>query len=180
MARKRLEAMTLRLSLVGLFVLAAAPACNLNLTDSGKLSPARALRGRWVTAIPVTVRYWTDFCNDAGTPEQVMQSNWTVTWDITETSDPNVVDIQMYYGASGTQRVASSCGTGSTGYVPLVSPQFLQGDISSSAIHVTGDAIEYAGSFTTDLMMGTWNHWECLIYCFGETTGTNQLKFVRQ
>jgi hypothetical protein len=29
-------------------------------------------------------------------------------------------------------------------------------------------------------MEGTWVHWECIIYCTGEFTGTNQLKMMRQ
>jgi len=177
MACQRLTDRAGRLALIGLLVLVAAPSCKLSLTDA-PLGPARDLVGTWTTSAPVTFRMQTDFCGDVR--EDVSQSNWNVTWIITKVpSDPNKVDIEMHYTAGGAQRVQSSCGNGGTGYVPLVSPQFLEGNISSSALHVDGD-VAFTGSFTTDLIQGTWNHWECLIYCFGETTGTNQLKFVKQ
>ncbi len=42
------------------------------------------------------------------------------------------------------------------------------------------DGISAFGAFTTDQMMLTWVHWECLIYCFGEFTETNTLALFRQ
>lgn len=34
-------------------------------------------------------------------------------------------------------------------------------------------------SFTTDLMMLSWTHWDCLICCSGEVTDTNTLTLTK-
>ncbi len=164
-----------------LLATAACPAIDkLTSPNSSTLSPARNLVGTWKTAIAVPFKYQTDYC---AARETVMQADWTVTWIITAVSGTdNKVNIQMNYGSANAQKVSSHCGTGSTGYVPLVSPQFLTATVSSTSLTVndTRTGTQFSGSFTTDLMQGTWTHWECLIYCFGEFTDTNQLKLVRQ
>jgi hypothetical protein len=149
-------------------------------TASNTLTPARNLAGTWKTTFPVTFNYQTDFC--AG-KETVAAADWNVTWVITSVSgSDNQVDIQMTYSPTNYRRVTSSCGSFSTGYVPLVSPQYLRATLSSTSISInkTSDGLTYNGSFTTDLMEGTWVHWECIVYCTGEFTGTNQLKMMRQ
>jgi len=149
-------------------------------TLAAALTPARNLTGTWKTTFPVTFNYQTDFC--AG-KETVAAADWTVTWVITPVSgSENQVDIQMTYSPTNYRRVTSSCGNSSTGYVPLVSPQFLRATLSSTSISINkpSDGLTYSGSFTTDLMEGTWVHWECIVYCTGEFTGTNQLKMIRQ
>ena len=62
------------------------------------------------------------------------------------------------------------------------SPTFLEATISSTAITATDRAsgINAFGSYTTDLMMLTWVHKECIVYCTGEVTRSNELKMVRQ
>lgn len=170
---------------LALTCLSAVGACNIadqttGTKTSSTLTPARNLAGTWKTSYPVTFNYQTDFC---AAKETVAAADWQVTWVITAVpGNDNAVDIQMNYTSSNYRKVTSSCGTGGTGYVPLVSPQFLRATVSSSAITVndTRTGTTFSGSFTTDLMEGTWAHWECLIYCFGETTGTNQLKMMRQ
>ncbi|MBW7934396.1 MAG: hypothetical protein H3C62_12490 [Gemmatimonadaceae bacterium] len=145
------------------------------------LSPARNIAGTWRTAFPVRFYYQTDFCGVA--KETVGYADWNVTFVITKTSDENVVNVEMSATNAGSfQRTPSSCGSGSTGYIPSVWPTTLRGTISSTSLVATKSSwgMSYDGSFTTDLMMGTWNHWECLIYCFGEYTETNQLKLTRQ
>lgn len=145
------------------------------------LTPARSLVGTWRTALPVTFTYQSDFCSNQ--KETVAAADWTVTFAITQvTGDENKVNVQMTYSSANYRKLASNCGTGSTGYVPLVSPQFLTATVSSSAITIsdTRNGQSFSGSFTTDLMEGTWVHWECIIYCTGEYTGSNQLKLIRQ
>ena len=44
----------------------------------------------------------------------------------------------------------------------------------------TRNGIQFSGNFTTDLMQLTWNHYECLIVCFGEYTDTLAFKMTRQ
>ncbi len=144
------------------------------------LTPARNIAGTWRTTFPVRFYYQTDFCR--GTKETVGQADWTVTFVITATSDPNIVNVDMTATSANYQRLTSSCGTGSTGYIPSVWPATLRGNVSSTTLLATKTSwgMTYDGSFTTDLMMGTWTHWECIIYCFGEFTETNQLKLIRQ
>ncbi len=167
------------LAVAAVFMLGACEIAE-KATASNTLTPARNLKGTWKTSFPVTFNYQTDFC--AG-KETVGAADWTVTWVITPVSgNENEVDIQMTYSTANYRRVPSSCGNFSSGYVPLVSPQFLRATLSSTSITINkpSDGLTYNGSFTTDLMQGTWVHWECIIYCTGEYTGTNQLKMMRQ
>ncbi len=161
----------------------AATGCGLadSLTPKPALSPARQLEGTWKTAIPVTFYYQTDFCS--GRKETVAQSRWDVTWTVTAVPGyENVLDVEMRFTRTSSTAIASSCGNSGNGWVPLVSPTFLKATLSSSAItaYDTRSGISGPGSFTTDLMMLTWNHYECLIYCSGEFTLANELKLVRQ
>lgn len=169
-------------AMLGVAAVCLLGACEVadKATASNTLTPARNLKGTWKTSIPVTFNYQTDFC--AG-KETVAAADWNVTWVITPvTGNENEVDIQMTYSSANYRRVASSCGNFSTGWVPLVSPQFLRATLSSTSISINkpSDGLTYNGSFTTDLMQGTWVHWECIVYCTGEFTGTNQLKMMRQ
>lgn len=167
------------LAVAAIFLLGACGASEKG-TLAAALTPARNLKGTWKTTIPVTFNYQTDFC--AG-KETVAAADWTVTWVITPVSgNENEVDIQMTYSTANYRRVPSSCGNFSTGYVPLVSPQFMRATVSSTSLTINkpSDGLTYNGSFTTDLMEGTWVHWECIVYCTGEFTGTNQLKMMRQ
>ena len=167
------------LAVAAVFMLGACEVAE-KATANNTLTPARNLAGTWKTTFPVTFNYQTDFC--AG-KETVAAADWNVTWVITPVSgSENQVDIQMTYSSTNYRRVTSSCGNFSNGYVPLVSPQFLRATLSSTSISINkpSDGLTYNGSFTTDLMEGTWVHWECIIYCTGEFTGTNQLKMMRQ
>ncbi len=160
-------------------LLSACPVVD-KATGPSTLSPARNLKGTWKTSSPVTFNYQTDFC--AG-KETVGAAEWSVTWVITPvTGNDNEVDIQMTYSATNVRRVSSSCGNFSNGYFPFVSPQGFRATLSSTSISVNkpSDGLTYNGSFTTDLMEGTWVRWECILYCTGEFTGTNQLKMMRQ
>lgn len=157
--------------------------CNLadSLTPAPTLTPARQLAGTWSTAIPVTFFYQTDFCSNR--KETVAQARWNVTWTLTAVAGfENVLDVEMRFTRTSSTAVASSCGSGGNGWVPLVSPTFFRATVSSSAITAsdTRTGLSAPGSYTTDLMMLTWNHYECLIYCSGEFTMPNELKLVRQ
>jgi hypothetical protein len=145
------------------------------------LTPARKLEGTWVTAAPVTFFYQTDYCGNA--TENVATALWNVTWVVTaQEGYSNVLDIEMHYARGGSTPLNSSCGADANGWVPLVSPTFLEATLSSSEItaydHSSG--INAFGSFTSDNMALTWVHHECLIYCTGEVSGDKKLILVRQ
>lgn len=149
-------------------------------TTNVPLTPARQLAGTWSTAIAVPMNYHTDFCG----PDQVVAtSKWNVTWILTAVEGfTNVLDVEMHYTTSSTTRVPSNCGNGSNGYVPLPAPIFLRMTVSSSAFTAkdTNNGIFVSGSYTTNLMNGTWTHNDCLIYCFGENSPTGEFKMVKQ
>jgi hypothetical protein len=149
---------------------------------TGPLSPARKLEGTWKTALPVTFYYQTDFCG--GSTENVATAQWNVTWIVTaQEGYDNVLDIEMHFDRSGSTPItSSSCGSDANGWVPLVSPTFLEATLSSTDITAYDEAsgIHAFGAFTSDLMSVTWVHHECIIYCTGEVTATNELKLVRQ
>lgn len=164
-------------------IMVTATSCSAvdSLTATPSLTLARQLAGTWQTAVPVTFYYQTNFCT--GKRETVAQAKWNVTWTVTAVSGyENVLDIEMRFTRASSAAVASSCGNNGNGWVPLVSPTFLRATVSSSAITAsdTRSGINVPGSYTTDLMSVTWNHWECLIYCSGEFTSASDLKLVRQ
>lgn len=151
------------------------------LSPKPALTPARQLAGTWKTALPVTFFYQTDFCSDR--KETVAKSQWNVTWIVTAASaSDNLVDIEMRFTRTSSTAIASSCGNSGNGWVGLVSPTFLQATVSSAAITAfdTRSGIRAPGSYATDVMFLTWNHYECVIYCTGEFTNAQELKLVRQ
>lgn len=173
-------------ALITAMLLLAVGGCNIDKTlgtSAIPLTPARNLAGTWKTFAPVTFYYTSDFCSVNWTKETVAAADWTVTWIITTVpGNENKVNIQMNYARSDERRLTSSCGNRSTGWIPWVSPQFLTGTVSSSAltIHDTLNDMDYSGAFTPVSLDGTWVHWECIIYCTGEFTLTNQLKMIKQ
>ena len=164
-------------------MLVATMSCSVadSLGTTPALTMARQLEGTWQTAVPVTFYYQTNFCS--GKKETVATSKWNVTWTLTAVSGfENVLDVEMRFSRASSTPVASSCGNGGNGWVPLVSPTFFRATVSSSAFTASDaqSGINVPGSYTTDLMSVTWNHWECLIYCSGEFTNASELKLVRQ
>lgn len=146
---------------------------------SAPLTPARSLAGTWATDAPVTFFYQTDFC---GARRDVGRALWHVTWIVTAAAGfTNVVDVEMRFNRGSTTPLGT-CQP--SGWVPPPSPIDFRLCISSSSLsRCTGEDYDSGyghGSFTTDLMELTWVHWECIIYCSGERTDTNQLKLRRR
>lgn len=170
-------------ALITAMLLLAVGGCNIDKTlptSETPLTPARNLVGTWKTFAPVTFYYTSDFCSD--TKETTQAGDWTVTWIITAVSgNENKVNIQMNYARSNERRLPNSCNF-SDGWLPWVSPYFLTGTVSGSTltIHDTLSDMDYSGAFTSVSLDGTWVHWECIIYCYGEFTLTNQLKLFKQ
>lgn len=174
----------MRSTLAALLALALA-SCNFvdsltPETSNAPLTPARQLEGTWRSAINIPMNYQTDFCG----PKQVVgTSTWNVTWILTAVQGfTNVLDVEMRYTTTGMTRVNSACGSGSTGWLPLPSPIFLRMTVSSSAFTAVdnGNGISVSGSYTSNLMNGTWVHYDCVIYCFGEFSPSGEFKLVKQ
>ena len=147
--------------------------------DQATLSPARNLEGTWKTAFAVKFYIKTDF--ETGELQDVGSENRAMTWIITETSDENVVDVEVSFTSSNRQLTADS------GYTPDVSPVFLTGTISGTRLTLTtgGSTFEESHSvgtfsFTTDIITGTWDDQWSLAYGQEVYTTTNSLKLSRQ
>jgi hypothetical protein len=68
-----------RLVVAALLVLSVG--CGGTSSESGPLSPARALEGTWKMDFPVTVSFDTDFCT--ANPTLVATQDWNATWIVT-------------------------------------------------------------------------------------------------
>lgn len=134
------------------------------------LTPSASLKGTWSTPLSVPFHYQSDF--RTGNKETIGTSKWLMTWIITPVAGfTNVINVEVRYSSSPTTLIAGSA------YVPLVSPTFLQGTLSSSSMVLKDSTgtIVVSGNYTTDNMALTWVHYECLIYCFGEFTDSTKL-----
>jgi hypothetical protein len=148
-------------------------------TTATILTPAREMAGTWQNDSAITFYYQTDFC---GARRDVARALWNVVWEVRAVSGfSNAVDVEMRH-TRGSMSILGSCNP--TGWVPAVSPVDFRLCISGSSFSRCEGSTNrngYAhGSFTSDLIMSTWTHWECIIYCSGERTEQNELKLSRR
>ncbi|RPI17463.1 MAG: hypothetical protein EHM58_09100 [Ignavibacteriae bacterium] len=140
------------------------------------LSPVRNLVGTWKTTFPVKFYHQTDFCGDYIDEATAM---WTVTWVITAGSNENNISIKMNFSYDDYQHLPTPCND--WGWIPAVSPMFLNGVINGAFLSVYEGTTKIGDfSYTTDNMQGTWYHKDCIIWCTGERTETNAFKLRRQ
>lgn len=166
------------LLLAGLSILSSA-GCNRNGGLLG-LSAARKLEGTWrtVTTTPMFY-YYSDVC---GSYIKVAKQQIGMQWNITHTSD-NTVDIEVYRTSSSSVQLLVSSGCAL--YVPLATPIFLTGEISSSQLTLKDSGLRVVGSFsiTTDNLNGDFNStFEkfCGAYCSGASTDSKTVTLVKQ
>jgi hypothetical protein len=134
-----MRAWSRKLPLVALLVVVAG--CG-GSSESGPLSPARALEGTWEMAFPVTVYFDNDWCTPV--PSLMGSQEWKATWVITPGATDNDVRIQMSFTATDWQQVQ---GCPDAGVIPEVSPMFLTGNVSAATLTVRSGS-DAAGSFT--------------------------------
>lgn len=146
---------------------------------SSVLSAARQLKGTWKTTAASTFYYYSDAC---GTYSRVAKTQIGMQWIITETGD-NTIDIEVYKtGSSSVQLlVAQNCAL----YVPLVTPVFLKGTISSSQLTIKDSRARIVGSFsiTTDNLAGDFSSAFdkfCGVYCTGMDTDSKAVILIKQ
>lgn len=127
----------------------------------GGLTPARNLVGTWTTKLPVKMSVETDFCTDTVSP--VGTENWTATWVITPGATESQLNVEMGYVRSGWTLLNGCPGAG---YVVEPSPIFLTATVSSTALTLRrGTRIVGEFTFTTDILAGSFDHEECIVYC---------------
>ena len=71
--------------------------CNKD-DESNPAAPSSKVTGNWKSEVPIEVRVQTDFCT--GSLVDVATMDWNVQWTVTETDDPNVINIKMTYTSS--------------------------------------------------------------------------------
>jgi hypothetical protein len=144
----------------------------LNSTSNSNLSASRDLVGTWKTTASTQFNFKTDW--NTGTLQDVGYQKWNVTFTITKTSDPNVVNVQMSFS------VASSALTSGSGVVPEVSPKFFTGAINSSQMQLrSGSSVIGVFSFTTSTMTGTYDDNWTAAYSQQVYTATNAIKLYK-
>jgi hypothetical protein len=143
------------------------------------ISPARNLEGTWNTVSTApTFYYYSDIC---GNYSRVAQFQMGVQWIVTKTGT-NTVDIEMRKTSSSAVQllVSSSCAL----YVPIVTPIFLNGEISSSQLNVYDSYGYLVGTFnfTTNNITGGFNSnldKYCGVYCSGAGTDATTVTLVK-
>jgi hypothetical protein len=144
------------------------------------LSAARNLAGTWKTSFPTKFYLATDF--DTGTLQDIGSEDRQVTWIITSTADPNVVEIEVDFTVSNRQLTGG-------GYTPDISGNIYGGIISSSSLSVvdrgsdilgTPDRVVGEFTFTSDILTGTWNDEWTMAYTQRVYTDVNALMLTRQ
>jgi hypothetical protein len=138
------------------------------------LSPARNLVGTWKTPFPVKFFIQTDFRNLEGNLEDAASLDRTMTWVITATGNENEVNIECHATDSNIQQVAADP---PVAYTPDVFPIGFTGNIMSSSRLITPMG-EF--TFTNDIISGTWDHTEEVLYSQREFTQSGALKLTRQ
>jgi hypothetical protein len=145
----------------------------LNTTSNSNLSPARSLAGTWTTTAPTQFNIKTDF----NTPslEYVGYQTRNVTFVITTTSDPNVVNVAMSFSINNTNLISES------GYTPDVSPNYYTGAINGTQLQMrSGSTVIGVFSFTTSTMTGTWDDNWTMVWSQEVYTSTNAIKLYKQ
>jgi hypothetical protein len=167
--------------LLPLALFLATNGAGCGLTESATLTPARKLEGTWKTTLSVPMTYATDFC---GNYQNVSTSNWNVTMKLTAVDGyENVLTAEVTPTMSTQTRVSTTqCSGTQNGWLLAPPPLTLQMTVSSTNFTAKGDAdgITLYGTYTTDILKGSWYRKECIIYCWGEASVVGQMIFERQ
>jgi len=141
---------------------------------TSELSPARDLTGTWKTAFPVNFYIKTDFLT--GNLEEVGSEERMMEWVISPGAGENEVNIDISFIVNNRTLVTGS------GYTPDIPLMSLKGDVESSSLTLRANNGRVIGvfSFTSDLMMGTWNDSWSMAYSQEVYTHSNELKLVRE
>ena len=153
----------------------------IDINIPGTLTPTRDIVGTWKTTFATEFIIATDYA-DFENLADVGTENRTMTFTITETSQEDIVNVEVKFSYSNRQLVSES------GYTPDVSPMYLTGIINGTQLTLTKEdagPIKQVGSvgvftFTSTQMEGTWHDhwtgvWEQNVY-----TATNGLKLMKQ
>lgn len=137
--------------------------CNPEDENNPVNTPANKFVGRWKSENPILVSIKTDFCTN--TLEDVATMEWMVNWVVTETDNPNVVNIVMHYTSSNFTIINPECTEGA-GYVPEPQPLYLKGYIDDNSITIEYDNQEIISmDYVNKEITGELSYSYCLLYC---------------
>ena len=131
--------------------------------ENNPLTPANKFVGKWKSENPILIKVKTDFCTN--TLEDVATMMWTVNWVVTETDNPNVVDIVMSYSSSNFTITNPNCTFGA-GYVPEPQPMHIKGYITDNSITIEYDNLEILTmDYVNNEITGELSYSYCMVYC---------------
>lgn len=137
--------------------------CNKTDESNPVSSPANKFVGNWKSEEPILVKVKTDYCTN--NLEDVATMEWEVSWEVTETDNPNIVNIAMHYSSSNFTITNSECNSG-TGYLPEPQPVYMKGYITDNTLTVVYDNQEiFSVDYVNDKMSGELRYNYCMIYC---------------
>ena len=137
--------------------------CNKEDSSNPVNTPANRFVGNWKSEVPILVRVKTDFCTNI--LEDVATMDWDVRWEVTETGNPNIVDITMHYTASNYSIINPECNSG-TGYLPEPQPICMKGYITNNTLTVVYDDQDiFSFDYANNEMTGELRYSYCVVYC---------------
>ncbi len=159
-----------------IFLIIFLTGCNKKDENNPVNSPANQFVGKWKSETPVLVKIKTDFCTNVLVDVATME--WTVNWEVTETSDPDVVDITMHYTSSNFTITNLECSDG-VGYVPEPQPIYMKGYITNNTLSVEYDNQEiFTFDYANNEMTGELRYSYCMVYCQEIYTDENDFKIA--
>jgi hypothetical protein len=159
--------------LLGLSVLIIIVSCNSD-EDTNPLVPASKFTGRWKSENPIQVKIKTDYCTT--NLEDVATMDWMVNWEVTETDDPNVVNIVMHYTSSNFTITNPECTFGA-GYVPEPQPIYMKDYVTDNSITIEYDNQDILTmDYVNNEITGKLSYSYCIAYCQEIYTDENDFK----
>ncbi|MDB4904292.1 MAG: hypothetical protein JWQ63_3573 [Mucilaginibacter sp.] len=148
--------------------------CQKSSSSNVQLSVARQMAGNWTTPNPVTFYYSSDGC---GSYSRYGSFKMKVNWQITATSDNSISVTWNLVSISGVTSIGSNCGLAAP---PLSFPQDYVGIVTGSKFSMDqNQTLQGVFNFTTDIITGTMNQKDCLLYCGGFSTDQNTFILTR-
>lgn len=146
----------------GLSILILLAGCNTE-DENNPVTPANKFVGKYRSEVPILVKVKTDFCTNI--LEDVATMEWNVNWEVTETNDPNIIDITMTYSSSNFTIINNGCNSG-TGYLPEPQPIHMKGYVTDNAISVVYDNKEiFTMDYVNNEITGELSYSYCVLYC---------------
>ena len=146
----------------GLSVIILSAGCNTT-DENNPVTPSTKFVGKYRSEVPILVKIKTDFCTNV--LEDVATMEWNVNWVVTETNDPNVIDITMTYISCNFTIINNGCNSG-TGYLPEPQPIYMKGYVTDNAISVVYDNKEiFTMDYVNNEITGELSYSYCVLYC---------------